>query len=71
MITAFDRVKLDERRETILLQLEVKFGPLPTEVVQRVMALNLIQLRRISVDLLKAASPTELPLLGSSESARE
>jgi hypothetical protein len=53
---------LQERRQTALLQLEAKFGPLAPEVIQRVEALSPGQLRPLLLDLVKAQSLKDLGL---------
>jgi hypothetical protein len=62
MITTFERGKIAERRETALLQLEAKFGPLSPAVLQRVEALSPEELRQLTLDLIKAPSLKELRL---------
>jgi hypothetical protein len=62
MQTTYERGKIDERRETALLQLEAKFGPLSLEVKRRVEALSPEQLRQLALDLLKSQSLEELHL---------
>jgi hypothetical protein len=54
--------QLAERRETVLLQLEAKFGTLSAEVKRRVEALSGADLRRLTLDLMKAESLKELHL---------
>jgi hypothetical protein len=62
MITTYERGKMEGRRETALLQLEAKFGPLPPEVKQRVEALSPEQLHQLALDLMKSQSLEELRL---------
>ena len=66
MITTYDRGKIEgqllERRETALLLLEAKFGPLSPEVKQRVEALTSEQLRQLILDRDKVESLKELGL---------
>jgi hypothetical protein len=62
MITTYERGKIEERRESALLQLQVKFGTLSAEVLQRVEALSPEQLRQLQLDLIKAQSLKELQL---------
>jgi hypothetical protein len=62
MITTYERGMIADRRETALLQLEAKFGTLSAEVKQRVEALSPEELRRLTLDLLKAESLKELHL---------
>ncbi len=62
MITTYERGMIAERRETALLQLAAKFGALSPEVKQRVEALSPEDLRRLTLDLLKAQSLKELRL---------
>jgi hypothetical protein len=66
MITTYERGILQGRmeglRETALLQLEAKFGLLPSEVKQRVEALTGDQLRQLLLDFVKASSLKELHL---------
>jgi hypothetical protein len=67
MITSFDRVRIEERRGTALLMLEARFGPLPTEIRQRLEALSLEQLRQLLLQFVYAQSLNELfPAQGSS-----
>jgi hypothetical protein len=75
MITTYERGKIDgrtegiregkleERRETALLLLETKFGPLPPEARQRLEALSAEQLRQLIIDREKAQSLQDLHLL--------
>lgn len=60
--TSYERGILQERRESALLLLEAKFGPLSAEVRQRVEALAPDRLRAIQLELLKAQSLQELGL---------
>jgi Domain of unknown function (DUF4351) len=66
MLTTFERGKmegrLEGRRDTALVQLEVKFGTLAPEVKQRVEALPLELLDQLLLDLLWAQSLKELRL---------
>ncbi len=62
MITTYERGKIAERRESVLLQLEAKFGPLAPVVKQRVEALAPEELRQLQLDLLKVHSLKELRL---------
>ena len=62
MITTYERGKIEGRRETALLQLEAKFGPLSPEVKQRVEQLSPEQLVQVLLDLVKAQSLKELHL---------
>ncbi len=62
MLTTYERGILQGQRKTALLQLEAKFGPLTSEVKQRLDALSPEQLDRLLVDLIKAQSLDELHL---------
>ncbi len=66
MITTYERGKIagkiEGQRESALLQLEAKFGPLAPEVKQHVEALAPEDLRQLQLDLLKAQSLQELRL---------
>ena len=62
MLTSFERVRIEERREIVLLQLEAKFGPLSPAVRQRVEALSPEALRQLTLDLIMAQSLKELLL---------
>jgi len=62
MMTTGDRARIQERRETALLLLEARFGPLTVEVRRRVETLSPEQLRQLQLDLLKAQSLGELHL---------
>lgn len=66
MLTTYERGKLEgrieERRRTALRQLDARFGPLSTEVKQRVEALSPEQLDQLLVDLLKSQSLKDLHL---------
>jgi predicted transposase YdaD len=72
MITTYERGKIEGRiegrvegrRETALLQLEAKFGPLSPEVKQRVEALTSEQLGQVLLNIVKAQSLKELHLEG-------
>jgi hypothetical protein len=54
--------QLEERRETTLLQLAAKFGPLAAAVQERVAALSSEQLRQLLLDLVKTPSLKDLRL---------
>jgi hypothetical protein len=62
MITTFERGRIAERRETALLLLEEKFGPLSPAVRQRVEALSPEELRQLTLDFVEAPSLKELRL---------
>jgi hypothetical protein len=62
MITTYERGRIAERRESVLLQLEVRFGPLSSAARQRVEALSPEELRQLQLDLVKAQSLKELRL---------
>jgi hypothetical protein len=62
MITTYERGKIEERRETALLLMEAKFGPLAPEVKRRLEALSPEQLRQLQLDLVKGQSLKELHL---------
>jgi hypothetical protein len=62
MTTTYERGRIDDRRQTALMLLEAKFGPLSPAVKQRVEALSPEQLRPLMLDLLKAGSLKELRL---------
>jgi hypothetical protein len=62
MITTYERGKFAERRESVLLQLETKFGPLSPAVKERVEALSPEELRRVQVEFVKAESLEALQL---------
>lgn len=62
MITTYERGWLAGQRETALLQLESRFGPLPAEIKQRVESLSPEQLRQLLLDLVKAQTLAELGL---------
>jgi hypothetical protein len=62
MITTYERGRLEGRRETALLQLEEKFGPLTAQVKQRVEALSPEDLRQLVLALVKSQSLKELRL---------
>jgi hypothetical protein len=64
MMTTYERGRIEERRETALLLLEVKFGPLSPELKQRVVGLSPEQLRQVMLDVVKAQSLKELHLEG-------
>ena len=57
-----ERGKIAERRETALLQLEARFGPLAAAIRQRVEALSPEELRQLTLDFVKAQSLKELRL---------
>lgn len=54
--------RLEERLEIVLIQLEAKFGTLSPETTQRVREMDAEQLRRLSLELLRADSLKELQL---------
>jgi hypothetical protein len=62
VITTYERGRIAERLESVLLQLDTKFGPLSPAVKQRVEALSPEQLRQLQVEILKAQSLKELHL---------
>jgi hypothetical protein len=62
MMTTYERGKLEGHRETMLLPLETKFGPLSATVKERVEALSPEQLRQLQLDFVKAQSLKELHL---------
>jgi hypothetical protein len=62
MQTTYERGKIEGRRETALLWLAAKFGPLTPEVKQRVEALTPEQLQQVLLDLGTAQSLKELHL---------
>ena len=66
MITTYERGiaqgVLQERRQSVMLQLETKFGLLSADVRQRVENLSLDQLRQVQIDILKGQSLKELGL---------
>jgi hypothetical protein len=62
MMTTFERGKIAERRETALLQLEAKFGPLAAAVKQRVETMSPDELRQVMLDYYKAQSLKDLRL---------
>jgi hypothetical protein len=66
MLTTLERARMEgkaeERRETALLQLDAKFGPLAAGVTQRVAAMSPELLRQLLVDLVRATSLKELHL---------
>jgi hypothetical protein len=62
MMTTYERGQLAGRRETVLLQLEAKFGVLSPEVRQRVESLSPEELRQLTLDFVKAQSLKELRL---------
>jgi hypothetical protein len=70
MITTYERGKTEGRlegviqtlRETALIQLDTKFGPLKPEVRRHVAELNAEQLRQLLADFAKASSLQELHL---------
>ncbi len=60
MVTTYERGKaegkLEDRRETAILLLETRFGPLSSGVQQRVAEMKPEQLRQLLTDLIKAPS---------------
>jgi hypothetical protein len=62
MMTTYERGKLEGHRESLLLLLEKKFGPLSSEVKQRVQALLPDQVRQLQLDVLTAQSLKDLQL---------
>jgi hypothetical protein len=62
MITTYERGIIQGQRQTALLLLEAKFGPLAPEVKQRLEALPPEQLKPFLLDLIKAQSLNELHL---------
>jgi hypothetical protein len=62
VLSTYERIRIEERRETALLLLEKKFGPLSPEVRQRVEALSPDQLRQLVLDLVDRQSLKELHL---------
>jgi hypothetical protein len=62
MITTYERGKIEGRRETALLLLEAKYGPLSPDVKQRVEALSPEQLHQLLLDLMKSQSLKDLHL---------
>jgi Domain of unknown function (DUF4351) len=62
MLTTYERGRIQGRRETALLLLDAKFGPLSPEVKQRVEALSPEQLDQLLLDLLKNPSLKDLHL---------
>jgi hypothetical protein len=54
--------KLEDRRETALILLDARFGPLSSAVLQRVAEMNLEQLRQLLIDIVKVTSLKELKL---------
>ncbi len=64
MITTYERGKIAERRESVLLQLETKYGPVSAAVKERVEALSPEELRQVQIDILKAESLKDLRLEG-------
>jgi hypothetical protein len=63
MMTTYERGILQGQRQTALLLLEAKFGPLSPAVKQRVEALAPEQLHQLLLDLVKAQSLEELHLV--------
>jgi hypothetical protein len=63
MITTFEQGQIAGRRETALMQLEEKFGPLSLAVRHRVETFSADELRQLTRDLLKAQSLKELRLV--------
>jgi hypothetical protein len=64
MLTTYERGMIAERRESVLFQLEIKFGPLASAVKERVESLSPEGLRQIQVEILKAESLKALRLDG-------
>jgi hypothetical protein len=62
MITTYERGKIAERRESVLLQLETRFSTLSPAVKARVDGLSPEQLRQIQMDIFKAQSLKDLGL---------
>ncbi len=62
MITTYERGRIEGRRETLLLQLEARFGPLAPAVKQRVEALTPEQLEQLLLDFAKAQPLKDLHL---------
>ena len=62
MITTYERGKIAERRESLALQLEAKFGALSPEVRQRIEVLSPEELRQLQLDFIKAQSLKDLRL---------
>jgi uncharacterized protein DUF4351 len=60
MITTYERGKMEgqveERLRLVLLLLEKKFGPLPVETKQRVLALSPAALEKLMLDFVEATS---------------
>jgi hypothetical protein len=56
MVTTYERGKIEGNRETLILQLETRFGPLSSGVQQRVAEMDSEQLRRLLMDLIKTPS---------------
>jgi hypothetical protein len=62
MITTYERGKYAERLESVLLQLETKFGPLSPAVKERVGTLSPEEQRRLQIAFVNAQSLKELGL---------
>jgi hypothetical protein len=62
MITTYERGILQGERNMALRQLELKFGPLPPAVKQRVESLSAEELSQLGLNLIKAQSLKELGL---------
>jgi len=62
MLTTGDRARIAELREVGCLLLETKFGPLSSEIRERVESLSLEQLRQLLVDLIRAQTLSDLHL---------
>jgi hypothetical protein len=62
MITTYERGRIEGRRESALVLLEARFGPLSPEVKQRVAALSPEQLWQLLLDFLRCQSLKELHL---------
>ena len=62
MITTYERGKIEGRRETALMLLEAKFGPVSSAIKQRVEALTAEQLSQLLLDFAKGQSLEELHL---------
>jgi Domain of unknown function (DUF4351) len=62
MMTTYERGKIEGRRESVLLQLEKKLGPLDTAVKQRVEALSAERVQQLLLDLIDSRSIKELHL---------
>ncbi|MBV9124542.1 MAG: DUF4351 domain-containing protein [Planctomycetes bacterium] len=62
MLTTGDRARIATFREVACMLLEAKFGPLSSEVRQRVEALSPERLRQLLLDLLKVQTLNDLHL---------